>query len=343
MVNGPHRYLLAVGLASFVALIPTRAHAADEFEKARATGLVAEGQALVDAGKLEQACMKFEESVALHASVDNQEHLAGCWERIGRTASAYAAFLKVADKTRELGQTEREKAAADRAHALAEKLTRLRIEVKTPTGDLEVTQNGKPIAREDWGKAIPVDPGKVELCATAPGKQPWREKLVLPAEPVTVLVWVPALADEKDGGNALAGAGGLPEGQSAHGVGKSTNGLRTFTTIGLLGVGATGLVVGSVMSAQYATSNGDAKEVCPSSFGCSEQEIARHERLVEDARTYRTWSLIGFSVGAAGLAGAAVLYFTAPSEKRRADAPWLRGRVFVTREGAVSGALQGGF
>ena len=88
MVIGVRQRALAVALTSLVVFSPARAHAADDFEKARATGLVAEARALAEAGKLEEACARFEESVALHAS-ENQDELAECWEKIGRTASAW--------------------------------------------------------------------------------------------------------------------------------------------------------------------------------------------------------------------------------------------------------------
>lgn len=327
-------------LTSFVMFFPTRALAADEFEQARATGLFAEAQALAEAGKHEAACAKFEESVEIHANVDNQFHLAECWEQVGRTASAYAAFLEVVEKARELGQSEREKTASERAHALSMTLTRLRVEVRTPAKDLELTRNGKAIAKADWGKPIPVDPGDVELRAQAPGKKTWLEKFALPSEPGTILIMVPPLEDE----NVRASlAAEKDASQGDPGVeNESSDGLRTYATIGLLGIGATGVVVGSIMGARYATKNGEAKDICPSSIGCTKEEIALHEELVDDARTDRTWTYLGFAVGTAALAGAAVLHFTRPSSETRSDAPWLRARIVVTGNG-VSGALQGGF
>jgi tetratricopeptide (TPR) repeat protein len=336
----------AIVLTSIVLFVATSARAADdEVEKARATGLFAEAQALSEAGQLERACAKFEESVELHAGVGNQYHLADCWEKIGRTASAYTMFLKVVEKTRELGQADREKAAAERADALAAKLTRLRVEVKA-ANDLELTQNGKPIEKESWGKPIPVDPGNVELRASAPGKQPWTEKLNLPDEPGTILVTVPPLEDEKK----QVGAAPPPAKQEqtqkkepAPVENDSGGGFRSVATIGLLGIGTAGVIVGSIMGAQYARTNSDAKDICPAGVGCTEQEIAQHEQLVEDARTARTWTYVGFGAAAVGLGGAAVLYFTGgPSKSERADAPWLRARVFVSGDG-VTGALQGGF
>jgi hypothetical protein len=333
-------------LASVALFLATRPAAADEAaDKARATGLFAEAQALAEAGKHEQACAKYEESVELHAGVGNQYHLADCWEKIGRTASAYAMFLKVVEKTKELDQPEREKAALERADALAAKLTRLRVEVKTAK-DLEVTKNGKPIAKDDWGKPIPVDPGNVELRASAPGKEAWVEKLNLPAEPGTVLVTVPPLEDEKK--PVVVAAAPVaekkePEKKDPAPVEEEGGGFRSFATVGLLGVGAAGVIVASIFGAQYARTNADAKEVCPSSFGCTEQEIALHESLVEDARDARTWTYVGIGAAAVGLGGAAVLHFTGGSSKsKRADAPWLRARVSVTGHG-VSGTLQGGF
>jgi hypothetical protein len=332
----------------FVLLSPSAALADQDADKARATGLFAEAQALVQAGKYAEACAKFEESVKLHAGVGNQYQLADCWEKIGRTASAYEAFQKVVAKTRELAQPEREKAAQERADALAPKLTRLRLEVKSPEDNLSLERNGKPVARGDFGVPVPIDPGMQKLRASAPGKEPWSQALDVPAEPGTIVVTVPALAAEKKpvaAAAAPAAATKQPAKQTpAPNVEESSGGgFRSVATIGLFGIGIAGAIVGSVTGFQYAMNNRDAEAVCPQSVGCTEEEVALHDELVDDARKQRTLMYVGFGAAAVGLGGAAVFHFTAPSKKERSDAAWIGARVFVSREGAVTGALRGGF
>jgi hypothetical protein len=333
--------LVAIVLTHAILLFSTRAVAGDAAEKARAIGLAAEAQALAEAGQHDAACAKFQESVALHRDVENQYRLADCLETIGRTASAYAAFREIIEMN---GEVAAEKTATERADALATKLTRLRVDIREEIEGLEVTQNGKPIAKKDWGKPIPVDPGKVEVRATAPGRESWHESLTLPADPVIVLVMVPPLANEKKKAIVATSPSTEKTDQTPdHAEENSSVSFRSVATIGLLGIGATGVIVGSIMGVHYATTNSDAKDVCPLSVACSEREIALHSELVNDARTARTWSYVGFAVGAAGLAGAAVLHFTAPAKNEHAKAPSLGARVFVTRDGTVTGALRGEF
>jgi hypothetical protein len=337
-------------LASALVLLSSRASFADDdVQKARATGLFAEAQALSQAGKHAEACAKFEESVRLHSGVGNQYHLADCWEKIGRTASAYTTFQRVVEKTRELEQPEREKAARERADALAPKLTRLRIEVKAPPKKLSLTRNGETVSKESIGVPVPIDPGTHELRASAPGKATWSEELEVPAEPGTIVVTVPELADEKTPVAAVAAAPVAatkppPREPPPPAVEEqSGGGFRSVATIGLLGIGVAGAIVGSVTGFQYAMNNRDAEAICPQGVGCTDDEIARHEELVDDARTQRTIMYAGFGAAAVGLGGALVLHLTAPSKKERPNTAWLGARVFVSREGAITGALQGGF
>ena len=123
---------LALGLLlllSTPALAAEPGTASDATDKERAAQLFKEARALAELGNLEEACQKLEQSVELHEGVGNRFNLADCWEKTGRTASAYTLFIEVADATRELGQSDREKTARARAEALAPKLTRMRIDV----------------------------------------------------------------------------------------------------------------------------------------------------------------------------------------------------------------------
>ena len=331
----------------FVLLSSGVALADEESDKARAKGLFAEAQALSEAGKYVEACSKFEESVKLHAGVGNQYQLADCWEKIGRTASAYEVFLKVVAKTRELGQPDREKAAQERADALAPKLTRLRIEVKALPNDFSLTRNGKAIAREDFGVPAPIDPGVQKLHASAPGKAAWSQEVEVPADPGTVIVTVPPLPDEKKPVAAAAVAPVKkeepnqpppPEEKSSYGTG------RAVATVGLLAVGVGGLVAGAITGTMYLMSNNDAKAICPiKDEPCPDDDIEAHDKLVEDTKQMRTYMYASFGVAAVGLGGAAIIHFTAPSRKDRRDGASIGARVYVSREGAITGALQGRF
>jgi hypothetical protein len=78
------------------------------------------------------------------------------------------------------------------------------------------------------------------------------------------------------------------------------------------GVGVVGVVAGTVFFLNYKSKNDDAKDVCPSGRDCPPGSADRHADLIDDARSARTLTYVGWGVGAAALAGAAALYFTAP-------------------------------
>lgn len=78
------------------------------------------------------------------------------------------------------------------------------------------------------------------------------------------------------------------------------------------GVGVVGVVAGTVFFLNYQSKNDDAKDICPSGNDCPPGSANRHADLIDDARSARTLTYVGWGVGAAALAGAAALYFTAP-------------------------------
>src|SRR5262245_22877251 len=70
-------------------------HAADRAKRVRK-----EGKALLDAGKPAQALPFLEEAERLDPGMLSEFRLAECYEMLGRTASAYTLFLKVAEAAR---------------------------------------------------------------------------------------------------------------------------------------------------------------------------------------------------------------------------------------------------
>ncbi|HEV8550874.1 MAG TPA: hypothetical protein VGQ57_17630, partial [Polyangiaceae bacterium] len=104
------RVVSAVAVLVF-ALAP--AARADD-DPAGAKALFDQALELGQAGNFPEACQKLEQSLSLHDGLGTQFHLAGCWQKIGRTASAYSLFEKVVARAHEAGQTEREELARSR-------------------------------------------------------------------------------------------------------------------------------------------------------------------------------------------------------------------------------------
>lgn len=336
---------------------PAPAHpdvsAAPVDDPVKAKALSDEAVALANAGDFPSACMKLEESLALHQGLGTEFHLAGCWSKIGRTASAYALFEKVATRAHELGQSEREELTRQRMETLLPKLSRVRIDVPSPATHLELRRDDSVVPESDWGKPVPVDRGSHEIRATADGKAPWSTKLDVTDPATIVAVQVPALADVPQAAPAPAVPAPIRAAPAPLKVAPPPPGLeprpdgssqRTLAIIaGSVGVAA--LAGGIVEGAQYLDSNRQAKGICPSGLNCTDDEISRHGKAVEQARGERTWAYVGVCVGSVAVAGAAYLFFSAPhtsaGDRQRAAAfgvaPLVDGR------GTWGGAVHGSF
>lgn len=331
---------VAVGLVTGLVLCAAEPAQAQS-DSATARALFAEGRALMEKDRYEEACPKFEESLRVDPGMGTQFNLAHCWEKLGRTASAWALFLDVAAAARNASQPQREAAARDRAKALEPKLSRLRIEVSKPSGDMKIDRDGQDVGRAAWGTVVPVDPGEHVIEVSAPGKKSWSNKIDVPAAPRTVSLSIPELEDAPMPAPppSITSAGNNPpppvEADVSPRSGGSSNGqMIAGYVVGGLGVAA--VATGIVFGLQSRADNSDAEALCPDqnpdgTYTCpnGEDEI-RHATLIEDARREQTIGWISTGVGVAALTTAVILIVTAdsgPSESAFSVAPLLTGDV----------------
>jgi serine/threonine-protein kinase len=258
-------------------------------------------------GRFEEACVKLEESQSLRSGIGTQFNLAECYEKTGRTASAWSLYLRVASETKALGQAEREQVARTRSAALEPRLSRLTIEVSSPAPALEIELDGAKMTAGTWGIATPLDPGDHQLVARAPGYQSWSGMAHVEAEAGTTIS-VPALVAlapeaEPDAPSQPAETSqDLPAGE---GTRAQSNALPYV--IG--GVGVAGVVIGGLLGLSVLDKNGEAKEICADRpTACPREEIERHDELTRAARRARAagyvsvgLGLIGVGIGAAWL------------------------------------------
>jgi hypothetical protein len=275
-------------------------------DKAAAEGLFSEGRRLMDAGQFAQACPKFEASQRLDPGVGTMLNLAECYEKTGRTASAWAEFREVVSAARAADSKEREELARQRAQALEGKLSRLTIavspEAKATLG-LEVRRDGALVDPAELGSAIPVDPGKHVIEAVAPGKQKWFNSLELAADGETVTVTIPVLVDGPS-------SGAVPVAQASADSNVPPQHSSSQRTAGLIvgGFGVAGLAMGTIFGVKASSNWSDAKGACTDyPYGCAPGT----EDKVADAKSAGTLSTVGFIVGGVGLAAGALLWFTA--------------------------------
>jgi hypothetical protein len=140
---------------------------------ARADALFTEGKELRDAGRYADACSKFAQSKELAPGVGVSLHLADCYERVGRTASAWREF-RAAEKLAIEHADKRSEIAGSRAKALEAKLNRLTVQIAPAEGQggVQLKVDGVSLPPESWNAALVIDPGDHVIVYAAPGQTP---------------------------------------------------------------------------------------------------------------------------------------------------------------------------
>jgi hypothetical protein len=127
---------------------------------ARAEALSYEASKLRDGGKVADACSKFAESKRLAPGVGVSLNLADCFERLGRTTSAWSEYQS-AEKLARDRHDERAETAHSHVQALAARLSHLTIAVSPATaGTLsEIRLDREPVPPEAYNVSLEADPG----------------------------------------------------------------------------------------------------------------------------------------------------------------------------------------
>jgi len=298
--------------AAPVAADESPSETASEPPESAATALFDKARALYEQGDYAAACPVFEQSLERMPGVGTKFQLASCYEKQGKKARAHALFLEVAEVTLEAGQLERHEVAQGRALALESELGALRIQIEDDPASLSVLVDDELVSANKLAVQFFVDPGKHRVRAQAPDKVEWSREVTVSATKL-VTVEIPALERRKPESEPEPKPEPEPEPASTP-VDEAPAQEAAYTWVPpvALGVGAVGLFAGLAYTQQYRSSNEDAKQVCPSSYACTPEEIDRHAQLIEDARTARTRAYVGYGVAFAGLAGGAIYYIIRP-------------------------------
>jgi serine/threonine-protein kinase len=338
--------LVAAGLASGAPAARAQTSPADA---AAAQALFDEAKALMKAGHFDQACPKLEESQRLDAGGGTLLVLGLCYESLGRTGSAWATWNDALSGARSEHRPDREKLAQEHIRALEEKMPRARVNVPTPPRGVEVRRDGELLGPAQWGTAVPIDPGTHAFDATAPGKVPWHESLVVAAERKVYEVNVPELQDAAIPPPAPAPpapATAAPAPSPPQPVpppapppappASSSNPLRTAAFVsGGVAIAARG--AGAILTGVASAKWSDAHAACQGTLQChdpaavSEGNTAGHDA---DAAT------VLWAVGGVGAAAAVLLFVVSAGHGDSAPATSLH--VSPLFGGGVGGVAVGG-
>jgi hypothetical protein len=315
------RRVVATALVVAGALGQTSARADDATDRQSAAQILFEqGRDAVKRGSFAEACPKFAESERLDSGIGTELWLADCYENNGQTASAWATF-KEAAASAALKNDTRERVARDRASQLEPKLSRLSIFV--PPGaaaqGVEVRRDGVRVGSAEWGVPVPLDPGVHTVGATAVGHKDWSTTVTLDPHVGTLQVTVPELGP--------APSPPLPDATQSPPSAPQANTGSTRRWIGVVtaGVGVAGLLVGGVLGlrAKSTYDDSNAFDHCLPDNECD--AAGKQDR--SSAFSLATGSTVAMALGAAAVAGGAVLYFTAPRDALVSVAPTARGAV----------------
>jgi hypothetical protein len=281
-------------------------------DKAAAEAAFKQARRLLRQGRIAEACSGFEASLKLDLARGTQLNLASCYARLGRTASAWATFVEVAEKdTKPARVAEARKRAAE----LERRLARLTVTVVADPA-LRVTRDDNDITPV-LGTATPVDPGKHRIVATWNGQEWSSEVTVAPARlsevhvprfwkeppaPAPVPVAVSAPAEPQPEATAP------PVAPAPMSRGKNRTWAWVTGGVGVAAI-ATGLVFGLVAKSRWNESEDlgcrdvNGQWVCPTQVAFDK---------AASARTPSTLSTVFVVAGGVALVGAGVLWFVAP-------------------------------
>lgn len=185
--------ILLAALAASRAAHAQPAFSLDAADATVAQTLVDGGKQLLEKDQVEEAFAKFIEANRLAQSPAALLGMAECFERTGKTASAWGALKKAEERARALGDAAVAEEVSRRVRELEPKLTKLKVVLKGGGEAPSVRLDGVNI--ETWlGTAVPVDPGKHLLVALAPDKVTFSTAVELPVNGGTREVALPPLA-----------------------------------------------------------------------------------------------------------------------------------------------------
>ncbi len=256
------------------------------------------------AGQFDVGCPKIARSYELDSLPGALFTLAACYARWGKTYSAvlrYQDFLGKVATLSQAEQTEQQQrviTASEKLIALEPQVPKLTLQLAaTVPADAQVEMDGTVVPRATLGTAQPIDPGEHRFVVrTADGRVAEQVERFEPGVARQVTLEGPA---------AVEPLAVEPEETSS---GDFLFPLKTWAFIAG-GVGAAGIVVGSITGGLVFAKKGDVEDNCVD-LVCNQDG----KDAADAAQTLGLVSSITFGVGIVGLAAGTALWFLAPEQ-----------------------------
>jgi len=315
---------LALLLLLAAVLMPQSAEAQSVAEKkVMAAQLFDDAQASAAKSDFTQACAKYAESQRLDPQLGTLLYLGDCYDKIGKTASAWATFkdaVEIASRRRD----ERETPARARLAELEPRLCKLTIKIAANDNPgLEIRRNGEVVSETMIGSPMPLDPGEHTVLAKADGFEDWSQTVSAVAGTENLTVVVPQLKRRpvKFQGTPSPQTAPSPTaailqpGLASTVDSEPPDASATRRMLGYL-VGAVGLVglgvgAGFGLAESARLSDRDNANACSrTTSGCTTEQRGRIEQLTSQAKTDATVANIGFIGGGVALVSGIILVAT---------------------------------
>lgn len=278
------------------------ATAAAQGPSEESTKLFEEGRALAKDGKYEEACAKFEKSLALDRAPGTLLNYGDCHEHLGHLGLAWRLYDEAARASDKEKNADRAKYARERAQALVPKTSTVVVRLaQKDVATVSLTINGEAAQPAAEVREV-VDPGDVTVEVNAPGFAGYKKtergeaglKLVFDVPP-------------------LAATGGGGEGGVVIGTTERRHS-RVVAAYTLGGVGAaslvTGIIIGLTARSRYNAEFDNGNCVKGSPPMC----IPTGRDNQNDAIALANIGTVFGVGGLALLAGGAVVFLTAPRD-----------------------------
>lgn len=278
------------------------ATAAAQGPSEESTKLFEEGRTLAKDGKYEEACAKFEKSLALDRAPGTLLNYGDCHEHLGHLALAWRLYDEAARASDKENNADRAKYARERAQALVPKTSTVVVRIAPQdVATVSVTINGEAAQPTAEVREV-IDPGDVTVEVNAPGFAGYK-KTERGEAGLKLVFEVPPLAATGGGGG-----GGAPTETTER---RHSRVVAAYT---LGGVGAASLVAGIVIGVTARSrynaefDNGNCDKGSPPQ--CNGDGVTNQNDAIALAN-------IGTAFGIGGLAliaGGAVVFLTAPRD-----------------------------
>jgi len=298
---------LSAGVIMTVSLT-THLASAGKRSAAPAPAAVVEARRLMAAGNYAEACPKLADAESQTPAPLTAITLAICYEKAGKIASASAAYKVAADVATSAHKATTANVAKRGATRLDGQVSHLTIRLTgARTSDVEVRRDGDVVPDSDIGVPVPLDGGGHDVEVSASGKKSRKAHVDLATSGQNATVDVPALEDATPAPAAAVAPAPPAEEASAASPGQA----QRVSGVAVAALGVIGVVLGSVAGLEANAKYHDALSACGGSTSCPPG--SEGPSLRSSAGTWATVSTAAFIAGGVGLAGGAVLWFTAPN------------------------------